>query len=80
MWATTSHDVEMKQALMRVADRVVLLADSSKFEYSALMMVASLSSITTLVTDENLSEAARRTVEKAGIELVTVPLGGHGEQ
>lgn len=78
MWATTSHDVEMKQALLRAADRVVLLADSSKFEYSALMMVAPLSPVMTLVTDESISEAARRAVEKAGIELVTVPLRAEG--
>ncbi len=74
MWATTSHDVEMKQALMRVADRVVLLTDSSKFEYSALMMVAPLSTVTILVTDDDISEAAARTVREAGIELVTVPV------
>jgi DeoR family ulaG and ulaABCDEF operon transcriptional repressor len=76
MWATTSHDVEMKQALLRAADSVVLLADSSKFEYSALMMVAPFSSVTTLVTDDHLSDAARQVVEKAGVGLVTVPLDG----
>jgi DeoR/GlpR family transcriptional regulator of sugar metabolism len=79
MWATTSHDLEMKQALLRAADRVVLLADSSKFEYSALMMVASLSAVTVLVTDESISKAARRAVEEAGVALVSVPAGDHGE-
>ena len=42
MRISNGHEVEMKQALIKVADRVVLLADSSKFEYSALMMVAAL--------------------------------------
>lgn len=79
MWATTSHDVEMKQALIRVADRVVLMTNSSKFEYSALMMVAALSSVAVLVTDERISPEARRVVEAAGIELVTVALGEHGD-
>jgi len=82
MWATTSHDVEMKQALMRVADRVVLLADSSKFGYSALMMVAPLSTATTLVTDEHIPAATAEAVRRAGVELVTVPVAtaDHGER
>jgi DeoR/GlpR family transcriptional regulator of sugar metabolism len=78
MRATNSHEVEMKQALLRVADRVVLLADSSKFEYSSLMMVADLSTVTTLVTDDGLPAAARARVRAAGVELVTVPLAGNG--
>lgn len=76
MRATNGHEVEMKQALIEVADRVVLLADSSKFEYSALMMVGRLGVVTTLVTDEGIPAAARAEVRAAGIELVTVPLGG----
>jgi DeoR/GlpR family transcriptional regulator of sugar metabolism len=76
MRATNSHEVEMKQALMRVADRVVLLADSSKFEYCALMMVAPLADAATLVTDENISNEARAAVRKIGVELVTVPVSG----
>ncbi len=81
MWATTSHDVEMKQALMRAADKVVLLTDSSKFEYSALMMVAPLAAVTTLITDDDISDAAARAVTEAGIALVTVPVvpGENGE-
>ena len=80
MWATTSHDVEMKRALMQVADRVVLLVDSSKFEYSAFMMVAPLSAVSVMVTDSGISREARRVVADAGVELVLVPIddgGGH---
>ena len=80
MWATTSHDVEMKRALIRVADRVVLLIDSSKFEYSALMMVAALTAVTVVVTDDQIPRAARGVVEKAGVELVTVPTDGGGDE
>lgn len=74
MWATNSRDVEMKQALVRAADRIVLLADSSKFQYSALMMVAPLASVAALITDDRLPEAARRAVERSRVELITVPV------
>jgi DeoR/GlpR family transcriptional regulator of sugar metabolism len=58
---------------------VVLLADSSKFGYSAPMMVASLWSVAVLVTDDSISKEARRAVEDAGVALVSVPAGDHGE-
>lgn len=74
MWSTNGADVEMKQALMKAADRVVLLVDSSKFAYSALMMVAELSAVTTVVTDELATENAREAVLGAGVQLVVVPL------
>jgi hypothetical protein len=62
----------MKQALMEAADTTVVLADSSKFEYSTLMVVADLSRVSTLVTDEQISDANRAEVEQAGVKLVVL--------
>ena len=76
MWSTNGADVEMKQALMRSADKVVLLLDSSKFDYSALMMVADLSAVTAVVTDELIGVDARSDVVEAGVELIVVSLDG----
>jgi DeoR/GlpR family transcriptional regulator of sugar metabolism len=73
LWSTNGPDAEMKQGLLAAADEVVLLADSSKFAYSALMMVADLSAVTTVITDELLGETARRAVSDAGVKLVIVP-------
>jgi DeoR/GlpR family transcriptional regulator of sugar metabolism len=80
LWSTNGADVEMKQMLMRAADRVVLLVDSSKFAYSALMVVAELSSVTTVITDELAPAEARRAVTDAGVQLIIASLtqpGGH---
>lgn len=74
LWSTNGLDAEMKQAMMKTADRTVLLADSSKFAYSALMMVADLSSLDTVVTDELISDAGRQAVEDAGVDLVVVTI------
>jgi DeoR/GlpR family transcriptional regulator of sugar metabolism len=78
MWSTNGADVEMKQALMRAADRVILLADSTKFAYSALMMVADLSALTAVITDELITDEAREAALRARAELVIVPLGAAG--
>jgi DeoR/GlpR family transcriptional regulator of sugar metabolism len=73
IWSTNSFDAEMKQALMEAADTVIVLADSSKFEYSTLLMVAKLSEVSVLVTDEQISDKARSEVAETGVKLVVVP-------
>jgi DeoR/GlpR family transcriptional regulator of sugar metabolism len=73
IWSTNSFDAEMKQALMEAADTVIVLADSSKFEYSTLLMVAKLSDVSVLVTDEQISDKARSEVAETGVKLVVVP-------
>jgi DeoR/GlpR family transcriptional regulator of sugar metabolism len=75
MWATNGFGAEMKRALMQAAERTVLLADSSKFDYSALMMVAELSKVSIIVTDDLVSDATRAAIANAGVELVAVSSG-----
>jgi DeoR/GlpR family transcriptional regulator of sugar metabolism len=78
VWSTNTFDAEIKQALMAAADRTVVLADSSKFDYSTLMLVSSLAEVSMVVTDEHISAAGRAEVAEAGSELVTVPVPGRG--
>jgi hypothetical protein len=84
MWCTHEGDAEMKQALIASAAQVVLLLDSSKFFYSAVMKVADLSAVGTVITDQLVSDSARHAVEQAGARLVVVQaepgdLGGVAE-
>jgi DeoR family transcriptional regulator, aga operon transcriptional repressor len=72
LWCTNGADAEVKQALIAASDHVVLLVDSSKFSYSAVMRVTDLSAIDTVVTDSGISEAARQAVQEAGAKLVVV--------
>jgi DeoR/GlpR family transcriptional regulator of sugar metabolism len=72
LWCTNEADAEMKQALIAAADQIVLLADSSKFSYSAVMRVADLSAMSIVVTDHLIADSARRAVEQAGVKLVVV--------
>lgn len=72
MWCTNTFDADTKRALISAADRVVLLADSSKFGATAVMRVAPLDGIQTLITDDGLDPDTRRELEQSGIEVVIV--------
>jgi len=65
------REVEVKQAMIRSARQVILVADSSKFGRIHLVKITSLSAIHTLVTDNNLPETALRELETAGIVVWT---------
>lgn len=72
LWCTNEADAEIKQALIGASDQIVLLADSSKFSYSAVMRVADLSAVSIVVTDPFIADSARQAVEDAGVKLVIV--------
>jgi DeoR/GlpR family transcriptional regulator of sugar metabolism len=74
MWCTNTFDAATKRALIAAADRVILLADSAKFDITAVMKVADLSDIHMVVTDEELTVEARAMLRIPGVELVTVTL------
>jgi DeoR/GlpR family transcriptional regulator of sugar metabolism len=50
------NEVEMKRAMIRSADRVVVVADSSKFGTTALVRVTGFEQVDLVVTDTGLDE------------------------
>ena len=56
--------------LLDRADRLILLADSSKFVSAGSMAVCPLSRADTLITDEGIDEASVEMVKAAGVKLV----------
>lgn len=66
-----SQDVaRVKRAMVRAANEVILLADSSKWGVAARSKVIEMSAITTVITDDGISDDARRAIEAAGAQLV----------
>lgn len=63
------EDVPVKQALIKTAKEVILLADSSKFETTELCAIADLDAIDTLVTDKMPDQPLRESLEKAGVRI-----------
>ncbi|MEF2074801.1 DeoR/GlpR family DNA-binding transcription regulator [Consotaella aegiceratis] len=62
--------VQSEQRLMRQAEELVLLVDSSKFKARSTMIVAPLERADVLVTDDEISDAAASFIEAAGVTLV----------
>ncbi len=60
----------VKRALVSSADRVVVLADSSKYEQEQLVRFAQLEDVDVLITDPGLSRADRIAVESRGVQVV----------
>jgi DeoR family transcriptional regulator, fructose operon transcriptional repressor len=63
-------EAAVKRALIRAARRVVLLADSRKFEQRHFARFGDLSDVDLLITDTGLSPDDALAIERAGTEVV----------
>lgn len=63
-------EAAVKRALVASARRVVLLADSSKFDQETLVRFASLEAIDTLVTDQQPGTELAAALDAADVEVV----------
>jgi len=64
--------VETERQMIRAADRVTLVADSSKFGQRALSHLCSLSDVHEIVTDDGMSDEWRQVMESAGLRTEVV--------
>ena len=72
VYCGNDFDAVTKRALIDVSDEVVLLADSSKFELSAMVRVCPLETIDRIVVDDRLTDAQHAMLQEHGVEVVTV--------
>ncbi|QDU90634.1 Glucitol operon repressor [Pirellulimonas nuda] len=61
--------VGTQRAMMRAAEEVIVVADSSKFGRASLASLCPLSQINRLVTDDELDDKWREVLADAGIEV-----------
>jgi DeoR/GlpR family transcriptional regulator of sugar metabolism len=62
--------VETERAMMRAADEVIVVADSTKFGHGSLGHVCPLGGVHHLVVDCRISEEWRKKVTAAGVDLL----------
>jgi DeoR/GlpR family transcriptional regulator of sugar metabolism len=62
--------VETERRMLRCADEVVVVADSTKVGRQALAFLCELSAIDTLIADAGITQEQRQLVEEAGVRLV----------
>lgn len=61
---------QSEQRLMRQADELVLMVDSSKFQIRSSLVLCPLNRASIVITDDGVTDEARRLVEDAGVTLV----------
>jgi DeoR/GlpR family transcriptional regulator of sugar metabolism len=73
--------VETERAMMRAADKVIVVADSTKFGHQSLTHLCPLEAVNQLVADHAMSESWRETVRAAGVDLIVAeqPETNHSE-
>jgi DeoR/GlpR family transcriptional regulator of sugar metabolism len=68
---TDMVETEVKQAMLRAAHEVILVADSFKFEATSLIQVAPINYIHKIVTDDGLPIETIYAIEAQGVEVIT---------
>lgn len=71
-YCATDFDAVTKRELIGVADRVVLIADSSKFSNSAMVKVCDWQAISSVIIDDDLHEENATALRRAGVEILRV--------
>jgi DeoR/GlpR family transcriptional regulator of sugar metabolism len=61
--------VETEQAMMRAADEVIVVADSTKVGRQSLSHLCALDNVQHLVVDDGIDDAWRTKIEEAGVKL-----------
>ncbi|RPI94694.1 MAG: DeoR/GlpR transcriptional regulator [Chloroflexi bacterium] len=70
--AETPEEAEFLRAFLNCGEHRILVTDSSKFHLSALVTLAPLNVINTLVTDNNLDDETAQQIRELDIYLITV--------
>ncbi|SKB45518.1 transcriptional regulator, DeoR family [Lachnospiraceae bacterium] len=65
-----SSQMEIKKAIIKAADEVTVLADSSKFGGGYLSVVCPLTDISRIITDDGINEEQVKCAKELGVNLV----------
>lgn len=65
--------VETEQAMMRAADEVIVVADSSKYGRQSLALLCALDAVDRIVVDHEISAVWQAKIEQLGVELLRAP-------
>ena len=72
--------IQAEEKLIGQADELIVLVDSSKFEQRSSLVLCPLNRITTVITDDGISEEAAAMLEAADVRLIIAPKGAGQEE
>lgn len=64
--------IQGEQRLVAQADKLIIMADSSKFAQRSALILCALDRVSTIITDDGIDADASQMLTDAGIELVVV--------
>ncbi|WP_244852196.1 DeoR/GlpR family DNA-binding transcription regulator [Bacillus sp. J14TS2] len=68
------YEAEIKRAMVSAGEKIVLLADHSKFQKVGLTSFCHLKDIDILITSDLVDEQILKEIRDAGVEVIAVPL------
>ena len=71
-----SLDAQMKQAMIRIADKSYVLSDSSKFGHNCMVSFAKCSEIFRTLTDSGISAKTLRQFRQHDVDIRVIPANG----
>ena len=63
-------DISVKRAMIDSAQRIYLVADSSKIGERSFCALGGLDMIDVLITDEGINREQRKAIEEAGVQVI----------
>ncbi len=66
------EEASISRVAMDISDRVIVLADSSKFQKRSFAKICSLDKVDTIITDKQINPETRQALEKRGIKVLVV--------
>lgn len=69
---TDLREAELNRAMMKIAQKTIVLADSSKFRRRGFSKIADIEDIDIIITDAGIPTSIISRIEDMGIELIIV--------
>jgi len=66
------EEAYLNQIMIEISKEVILVADSSKFFRKSLALICPVSKISTIITDDRISEWDLKTLQDSGVKVVVV--------
>ena len=64
-------EAQSKKAMMNVANKVFVVADSSKFNEVSFSVISPIRAVTAIITNIDLDKAVIKDFQEAGVEIIT---------
>lgn len=67
---TDVREADLNKEMMRIAQKCIVLADSSKFRRRGFSKIANIEDVDIIITDAGIPDSIARRIEEMGIELI----------